>query len=151
MSFHSRRRTFALGLFAAAILSGSGIALAAGVSIPFKVKGDYARAQRSACHRSKSFRLFHRHGTIEGRGFVQPAPPRHLAVRIELKRCVRGTWRFAGARGATTKLGTGKFKSFFSAAPLAPASHRRRAITYYYARAIAAGASSGKSYFAVTN
>lgn len=151
MRFHITRRIVVVGLSAALALALSGIAGAAGISITMKLKTPYARAHRTACHRTKSFRLFHRGAVIEARGFVLPAPARHTAVRVELKRCVRGQYRYAGSRFATTKLLTGKFKAFFSAAPLAPRSRRRRAVTYYYARPIALGVRGPKVYFAVTN
>ena len=151
MSSHGFRRASLVSLLVVAALALSGVALAAGGSVSLKVKLEYRKAPRTACGKTKSFRLFHRGGRIEARGFVLPAPASHTAVRIELRRCVRGRWRDAGSRSATTKLGSGKFKAFFSATPLAPASRRRRAATYYYARAVAAGGRSDKAYFAVTN
>lgn len=148
---HARRGLVA-ALLATGLLAASGNAVAAGgTTITFKVKQEYAKAVRHACGKTKNFRLFHRRSTIEGRGFVTPAPASHAAVSIELRRCVRGSWIAAGTHPATTKVGTGKFKAFFGAAPLAPRSHRRGAVVYYYARASALGQQSDKSYFAVTN
>ena len=145
----SRARVLVALLITALALSA--VASAAGPSVSVKVKLEYARAQRTACHKTKDFRLFHRRSTIEARGFVLPAPSVHSPVQIEIARCVRGSFVRVGSRYGTTKLTTGKFKVFFAAARLAPASHRRRAITYYWARAVASGSYSQKSYFAVTN
>jgi hypothetical protein len=115
------------------------------------VKGQYAKLHRTACKKSKSMRVFHRRSTVEFRGFLTPHPAGHFPVRLELKRCVNGSWRDAGNRYATGKKLTGKYKGFFSAAPLAPRSRGRRAIVYYSARAIVTAGSSPKAYFAVTN
>lgn len=146
------RRALVAAILITGLITGTGVAVAAGgTTITFKVKQEYAKAVRRACGKTKNFRLFHRRSTIEGRGFVTPAPSSHATVTIALRRCVRGHWVDAGRRSATTKLGTGKFKDFFAAAPLAPRSHHRGAVVYYYARASALGRQSDKSYFAVTN
>lgn len=134
-----------------AIVFAAGVAVAAGTSLSLKAKGQYAKRHYVACGKSKRFRLMHRASTIEFRGFLTPAPALHFNVRIQLKRCVRGHWRKIADRYIVGKKLTGKFKGFFSAAPLAPRSHARRAIVFYEARAIVAGTRSPKAYFAVTN
>lgn len=151
MTVKQLRYGLVAAILAASLLAAGPTVAAGGTTITFKVKQEYAKAVRHACGKTKNFRFFHRGSTIEGRGFVTPPPASHVTVSIALRRCVRGRWVDAGQRTGTTKLGTGKFKSFFGAAPLAPRSHRRRAVVYYYARASALGRQSDKSYFAVTN
>ena len=135
----------------AVLIISAGTALAAGTTVTLKTKGEYAKLHRTACHKTKTFRFFHRGSVIEFRGFLTPPPAGHFAVTIELKRCVRGHWLHVGVRSITGKKLTGKFKGFFSALPLAPRSHRRGSVLYYSARALAGGAQSPKAYFAVTN
>jgi len=135
----------------AAIMALGGVALAAGTSVTLEVKGQYAKLHRTTCHKTKSFRVFHRRSTVEFRGFVTPHPALHFPARVKLERCVSGHWRAIGNRETIGKKLTGKYKGFFSAAPLAPRSHRRGAIVYYSARAIVTGGTSAKAYFAVTN
>lgn len=129
----------------------AGAATAAGGSVSLKLKGDYGKRRTLACHEAKDYRLFHRRARIEFKGQVLPPPALHFPVRLELKRCVRGHWRAIGSRRTIGKKLTGRYKGFFSARPLAPRSHRRRAITYYFARAIVNGTRSKKVFFAVTN
>lgn len=145
-----RSLLFALALVVA-VTTIAGIAIAAGTSVTLEFKGQYAKARRTACHKSERFRLFHRRSTIEFRGFVTPHPAGHFPMRLELKRCAGGQWRDAGNRSTIGKKLTGKYKGFFSATPLAPRSHRRRAIVYYSGRAIMTGGRSTKAFFAVTN
>ena len=148
--FVHRRQLLAVAATAMLIVS-TGSALAAGTTVTLKAKGEYAKLHRTACHKTKAFRFFHRGSSIEFHGFLTPAPAGHFPVTIELKRCVRGHWLHAGIRSITGKKLTGKFKGFFSAGPLAPRSHRRGSVLYYTARALAGGAESPKAYFAVTN
>jgi hypothetical protein len=133
-----------------AMLALGGTAIAAGTSVTLKAKGEYAKRHRTACGKTKNFRVFHRGASIEFRGFVTPPPAGHFPVRIKLERCTRGHFRAAGDRSITGKKLTGKFKGFISAKPLASRSRNRRAIVYYLARAIVAGGESPKEYFAVT-
>ncbi|MHB8659538.1 MAG: hypothetical protein ACYC91_16620 [Solirubrobacteraceae bacterium] len=139
-----------LTIVAALVLTAGGSVAASG-TVSLKLKTDYRKQRVSACHKTKNFRLFHRGARIEFKGVVTPAPARHFPVRLELKRCVRGHWRDAGDRYTTGKKLTGKYKGFFSARPLAPRSHNRRAIVYLYARTIVNGIRSRRVFFAVTN
>lgn len=146
------RRGRLLSLVATALLIVSaGSALAAGGGLTLKVKGEYAKLHRSACHKTKTFRFFHRGSTIEFRGFLTPAPAGHFPVRVKIDRCVNGQFRDVATVSIVGKKLTGKYKGFTPAAGLAPSSHRRRAVRYYSARSYAGGRVSGKAYFAVTN
>lgn len=153
MNHRSKRPRFLLLLAVLAVvgIGSAGAALAAGTTVTLKLKGEYAKVHRTACHRLKEFRLFHRHATVEFKGFVTPAPAGHFPVRLKIDRCVNGRFRAYTDRFTTGKKLTGEYKGFFSAAPLAPRSHRRRAIVYYDARAYVTGGHSIKKYFAVTN
>jgi hypothetical protein len=85
---------------------------------------------------------------------VIPAPASSFEVRLEIKRCIAGTWGGKTNREITGQASTGEFKGFFSTGPLAPSSHKARAITFYKARAIINDSASERSryeYFAVTN
>ena len=150
-SLLSARPRLATAAATAMLIVFAGSALAAGTTVTLEVKGEYAKRHRVACHKSKNFRFFHRGSTIEFRGFLTPHPAGHFPVTIELKRCAGGSWRSAGTRSIVGKKLTGKLKGFFAAAPLAPRSHRRQAVLYYSARALAGGGQSPKAYFAVTN
>jgi hypothetical protein len=131
-------------------LALGGGALAAGSSVTLKAKGERSKSLRRACGKTKTFRIFGRHSTIEFKGVVTPHPAKHFPIRIEIKRCTHGHWSRALKFHVVGKKATGKFKEFVSASRLAPHSHKRRAITYYYGRAILAGGKSHKVYFAVT-
>lgn len=142
------------GLTASAVtlvLALGGVGLAAGSSLTLELKGQYAKRHRTACHKSKHFRFFHRRSTVEARGFLTPAPAGHFAVRLQLEQCVRGSWRHLNDRSILGKKVTGKYKGFFSARPLAPRSHKAKAVNYYFGRTFAGGLESTKEYFAVTN
>lgn len=128
-----------------------GGALAAGSSVTLKLKGEYAKRHRTACHKSKSFRMYHRGSTIEYKGLLTPPPAGHFPVRLEVKHCVGGRFVKINSHFTTGKKLTGRYKGFFSARPLAPRSHKARAVRYYFARTILTGARSRKVYFAVTN
>ena len=155
MNAHRNRRRpllLLLTLATALTLMGlGGAAAAAGPSLSLEVKGQYAKRHYTACGKPRRFRVMHRRSVIEFRGYLVPPTGRHFSVRLELKRCVRGKWLSAGDRFAVGKDLTGKYKAFFSARPLAPRSHKRRAIVFYEARAIVTGARSPHAYFAVTN
>src|SRR5205807_10577098 len=113
------------------------------------LQGQYAKRYRTACGKiNKTFRFYHRRSMIEFEGFVTPAPATHFAVRLQLKKCVGGTWRKIGNRFTTGKPVTGKYRGFFRARPLAP--HKRHAVRYYRARAIVGGTRTPYEYFAVT-
>lgn len=145
------RRVLLLATAAAVgVVLAAGTAGAAGTSLSLELKGQYAKRHHVACGKAKVFRVFHRRSTIEFRGFETPPPAGHFSVRLELKRCVRGRWVKIGDRFTLGKKLTGKYKGFFSARPLAPRPNRRRAITFYEARAIVTGATSPNAYFAVT-
>ncbi|GAC1572169.1 MAG: hypothetical protein NVS3B18_05440 [Candidatus Dormibacteria bacterium] len=148
--FTRRRRLLAL-LATAMLIVSAGTALAAGTNVTIKAKGEYAKLHRTACHKTKTFRFFHRASTIEFRGFLTPAPAGHFPVRVKIERCVNGRFRDVSTLSIIGKKLTGKYKGYTSARPLAPRSHRRRAVLYYRARAYAGGAVSEKTYFAVTN
>lgn len=128
-----------------------GVALAAGTSVTLKLKGNYAKRTRVACHENRPFRLYHRRSRVEYKGVVTPHPAHHFAVRLEIKHCVRGTWRRMHSHYTLGKKLTGKYKGFLSARPLAPSSHKRGAVNYYFARAVVNGRLSRKEFFAVTN
>src|SRR5437588_4844806 len=145
------RRLMLAAVTAVAIMSIAGAALAAGSSLSLEVKGQYAKRHEKACGKSARFRLLHRRSTIEFRGFLVPPTGRHFNVRVELKRCVRGAWKDAGSLVTVGKKTTGKYKAFTAARTLAPRSHRRKAIAFYKARSVTAGAISPEAYFAVTN
>jgi hypothetical protein len=136
----------------AILTAGGGLALGAGGSATLELKGQYAKRYRSVCGKvHKSFRFFHRGSTIEARGFLAPAPTGHFTVRLQIKRCSGGRWieianRFTQGQGLT-----GKFKAFFSARPLAPRSHKRRAVAYERVRARIGTVESAYEYYAVTN
>ncbi|HEX8977350.1 MAG TPA: hypothetical protein VF781_12615 [Solirubrobacteraceae bacterium] len=153
MNHPPRRPQFLLLVALLAVLSigGAGAALAAGTTVTLKLKGEYTKVHRTACHRLKEFRVFHRHSTVEFKGLVTPAPAGHFPVRLKIERCVNGRFRTYTDRFTTGKKLTGEYKGFFSAAPLAPRSHGRRAIVYYDARAYVTGGHSEHKYFAVTN
>jgi hypothetical protein len=147
-----RSRLARLAAFAVvAALAVGGVATAAGTSVTLKLKGEYGKKHKTVCHKAESFRLYHRRSTVEFKGFLTPHPVKHFAVRLQLKRCSGGRWKDAGNRTTTGKKLTGKYKGFFHARPLAPRSHKRRAINYYFARTITGGARSRKVFFAVTN
>ena len=146
----ARRRVLAVVATAMLIVS-AGTALAAGPTLTIKAKGEYAKLHRTACHKTKTFRFFHRTSTIEFRGFLTPAPALHFRVRVKIERCVNGRFREVSTLSIIGKKLTGKYKGYTSARPLAPRSHRRHAVLYYRARAYAGGAASNKTYFAVTN
>jgi len=150
---HSRKSPKVLLILAVLAVSVgfAGAAIAAGTTVTLKLKGEYAKVQRTACHKSKHFRFFHRGSTVEFKGFVTPAPAGHFPVRLKLLRCVNGQFRDFGDRFTTGKKLTGEYKGFFKAGPLAPRSHRRRAIVYYQARSYVTGGHSEHKYFAVTN
>src|SRR5205085_1126464 len=75
-------------LIAAIVIGGS--ALGASRSLTLKVKGQYAKHLRTACGKHKNFRFFHRHSTIEARGFLTPHPADHFPVSLQIRRCVPG-------------------------------------------------------------
>jgi hypothetical protein len=149
----TRPRPALLAVCVVAVAIGlGGIASAASTApLTLKLKGQYAKKHRTACGKRKHLRFFHRSSTVEWEGFLMPAPTKHFAARLELKRCVRGTWRKIGDRFTTGKPLTGKYKGFFRAKPLAPRSHKKRAVVYYRARTFVGTTSSDYEYFAVTN
>jgi hypothetical protein len=135
------------------LTAGGGLALAAGSSLTIEVKGQYAKRYRTVCGKvHKHFRFFHRGSRIEARGFLAPAPSGHVAIRLQIKRCISGRWVEIANRQAQAKPLTGEFKAFFSARPLAPHSHKRRAVVYERVRArIGSSVLSTYEYYAVTN
>jgi hypothetical protein len=132
-------------------MSPAGGALAAGPSLSLEFKGQYVKRNHTACGKAKRFRLFHRNATIEFRGFLTPPSIKHFPVRLELKRCVGGHWLKLGDRFVLGKRATGKYKGFFGARPLAPRSHRPRAIVYYRGLTRVGATRSTYEYFAVTH
>ena len=138
------------GTLSITVALGGG-ALAAGSSVTLKLKGEYAKRHRAACHKRENFRLYHRGSTIEYKGFLTPPPAGHFPVRLEVKHCVGGRFVQISSRDTVGKKLTGKYKGFFGARALAPRSHKPRAINYYFARTVLTGARSRKVFFAVTN
>ena|SRR5947209_13871607 len=138
-------------LAAIALLPVGGAALGATTSLTLEFKRQYAKQHHAQCGKAERFRMFHRRATIEFRGFLTPPSAKHFPVRLELKRCMHGHWTKIGDRSTLGKKLTGKYKGFFSAGPLAPRSHRRKAVAYYSGTAIVGTLRSTKEYFAVTN
>lgn len=152
MNVHLREHGWlALSLAAAALIMPVSGAVAAGSSLSLEFKGQFAKQAHHACGKAKRFRIFHRGSTIEFRGFLTPPSAKHFPVRLELKRCVGGRWTKIGDRFVLGKRATGKYKGFFSAKPLAPRSHRRRAILYYRGATNVGTTRSTYEYFAVTS
>lgn len=136
----------------AAMFAFGGVAVAASTLVTVDIKGQYAKRHRTACHEvNKFFKFFHRGSTIEWEGLVTPAPTSHFSVRLEVKQCIGGTWVKIKDRFTTGKPLTGDFRGFFPAKPLAPRSHKARAVKYFRARAIVGATRSLYEYFAVTN
>lgn len=147
-----RRRFLLVAALLAAMMAFGGVALAASTLVTVEIKGQYAKHHRTACHEvNKFFRFFHRSSTIEWEGLATPAPTSHFSVRLEVKHCIGGTWVKIKDRFTTGKPLTGDFRGFFPAKPLAPSSHKARAVKYYRARAIVGATRSIYEYFAVTN
>jgi hypothetical protein len=145
------RLLVAIALLTATVALG-GVAVAAGTLVTVKVKGQYAKRHRSACHEAnKFFAFFHRSSSIEWEGLVTPAPTSHFSVRLEVKHCIGNQWVKIKDHFTTGKPLTGDFRGFFAAKPLAPRSHKPRAVKYYRARAIVGATRTLYEYFAVTN
>jgi hypothetical protein len=137
-------------LTAALVIASS--ALGASSLVTLHIKREYTHRHTTACHKTKAWRLFHRNASLEYTGLVIPAPSAAFPVRLEIKRCIAGTWGGKTNREITGQASTGEYKGFLNTGPLAPTSHRARAITFYKARAIINGSERSRyEYFAVTN
>jgi hypothetical protein len=148
------RRPICLALAAVslALIAGGGLALASGRVVTVEVKGYYGERYQTICGKThEDFKLFHRTQTIGAEGLVVPAPSKSFKVRLEIKRCIKGVFVKLGDRFTKGQAGSGEFKGFFKAGPLAPKSHRHGAIVYDRVRAIVGTAYSDYDYFAVTN
>jgi hypothetical protein len=147
----SKQARLAAAILTAALVIASS-ALGASTLVTLHIKREYTHRHTTACHKTKAWRLFHRNTTVEYTGLVIPAPASPFAVRLEIKRCIAGTWGGKTNREITGQASTGEYKGFFSTGPLAPSSHRARAIVFYKARAIISGSERSRyEYFAVTN
>lgn len=136
----------------AALIMFAGAAIAAGPLVTLELKGQYVKRHRTACHEvNKFFSFYHRRSRIEWEGLVTPAPSSHFQVRLEVKRCIGTQWVKINDRFTTGKPLTGEFRGLFSATPLAPLSHKARAVKYFRARAIVGSTRTLYEYFAVTN
>lgn len=152
------RRTWVTALSASVLaLSGlAGVAIAAGTTLTFEVKGEYAKVKRTACHKTKpNWRAFHKTSTMEFRGFLLPPPASHFQVHVRVDKCVRGHWDL-GVRNYylvgenATDSHPGRYKGFYPAKPLAPRRrHHHRTVAYYRARASVGTLRTQEEYFLV--
>jgi len=148
----ARRPLLAVMILAAVIALGGVAPAAVAPLVALEIKGQYAKHHRTACHEAnKFFEFFHRSSSIEWEGVVTPAPTGHFSVRLEVKQCVGTQWVKIKDHFTTGDPLTGTFRGFFVAKPLAPRSHKPRAVKYYRARAIVSATRTLYEYFAVTN
>lgn len=138
----------ALTIFAG-VPAGVGAAATTG-PVSLKTKHEYAKRSARFCGKHKRIHFFHRNGVIEFKGFLNPSTGRHFPVKIEVKRCVAHR-RFVSIGAKYIGIGkkSGKFKVFHKA-PRRSGGRRHAKTTYFFARAIANGQPSAKTYFAVT-
>jgi hypothetical protein len=131
-------------VIAAAALAGAALSVAqTPTSITLKVKGKHVTRHARFCHKSKRLRVFRRGTTLEYRGFVTPAPPKHFPVLVQVDACIHGRFVRVARYHFQGKRATGKYKGFFRA----PRPHGR--VTYFSARTVVAGVRSNKRYFGV--
>lgn len=159
MQLRTRRR-MGSGVMVATVLAL--LALAAGAfasssTLSLKLKGEYAKLHRVACHKDQpNWRAYHRASLIEYRGFLLPAPASHFQVRIKIEKCISGHWKAVRnlylVGESTADSHPGRFKAFYPARPLSPRARRHhRSVAYYRARAYAGASISRQSYFLVTS
>lgn len=133
-----------LALAVAGFLAGATLSAAqAPTSISLQVKGTHVTRHARFCHKSKRLRVFRAGTTLEYRGFVRPAPAKHFPVTVQVDGCVHGRFVRVARYHFQGKRATGKYKGFFRA------PRPRGRVTYFSARTVVGGRTSGKTYFGV--
>lgn len=140
----TRRPILLLALALAALLAGAALSTAqTPTSISLSVKGSHVTRRASFCHKSKRLRVFRNGARLEYRGFVRPAPAKHFPVIVQVDGCVHGRFVRVARYHFQGKRATGKYKGFFRA------PRPRGRVTYFSARTVVGGRTSGKVYFGV--
>lgn len=106
------------------VLALAATAVAATFSISLNLQGGYANRMQSACGSSNHYVFYRPRRRITFKGTVSPVPSGTRAVKVKLKKCVRG--RFVRLKEFHVRVnGRGVYQGSFSV----------RARGYYFARA----------------
>lgn len=147
MSHHIHARRLLLLLLVALVVGGLAAVSVSWAQTPtsvtLKVKGASTRRLAHFCHKTKRLRVFRSGATLEYKGLVAPAPPKHFPVTVKVERCQHGRFARIAKYQFQGKRASGRFKAFFRA------PGRRGRISYFSAIANVGGRDSNKRYFAV--